>query len=331
LLKGVGWATYLFVESFGSIIGALFWSFTASVSDPLSAKKCYPMIIAGAQIGGVLGPFVAWKYAEVLGMRFLSGLVSFLILMLICTIFLFMKIIPKNEIEVTPEQVYSKSQKPRFFEGIILVFKRPYLLGILAIVSFYEIVNTIIDFQMKWQAQAIYTTKESLTSFVGLFGVASNSLALIVAFLGTSYLMKRYGLRFCLLAFPISLAIVISILLFCAKFIGLNAFTLLWITFFVMVVTRGLNYALNNPTKEMMYVPTSREVKFKSKGWIDMFGSRFAKAEGSVFNNFLKGSSSLLMYAGSLISLGFIGLWVLVAIFVSGKFKKLVHSGEIIE
>jgi len=81
----------------------------------------------------------------------------------------------------------------------------------------------------------------------------------------------------------------------------------------------------------MMYVPTSREVKFKSKGWIDMFGSRFAKAEGSVFNNFLKGSSSLLMYAGSLISLGFIGLWVLVAIFVSGKFKKLVHSGEIIE
>lgn len=44
---------------------------------------------------------------------------------------------------------------------------------------------------------------------------------------------------------------------------------------------QGLTYALNEPCKEMLYLPTSDAIKFKAKGWIDVFGSRVAKGVGS--------------------------------------------------
>lgn len=44
---------------------------------------------------------------------------------------------------------------------------------------------------------------------------------------------------------------------------------------------QGLTYALNEPCKEMLYLPTSDAIKFKAKGWIDVFGSRCAKGVGS--------------------------------------------------
>ena len=64
--------------------------------------------------------------------------------------------------------------------------------------------------------------------------------------------------------------------------------TLLNVFFAVMVLTKGLSYALNNPAKEMMYIPTSKAVKYKAKSWIDLFGGRAAKAAGSSVTTALK-------------------------------------------
>ncbi len=331
VLKGLGWFVYLAIESFGSIMVALFWSFTASVSDPESAKKCYPFVFAAGQIGGILSPLIAWKYAEVLGIRVLTAIITILIILIMVSIKIFMKVMPRDEVYKSGEGSGDKT-KAGFFEGIKLILTRPYLLGIFGIVTLYEIVNIIVDYQMKMQASAVYTTAESLTSFMGAFGVATNGAAFLLALLGTSYLLKRFGLRFCLLAFPVSLGIAISVL-YCFIRFGVEPHFLLWFTFGVMVLIRCLSYALNNPSKEMLYVPTSKDAKFKSKGWIDMFGSRIAKAESSTLNVSLVSAFPTAVYLaiGTAISLGLIGAWIVVAIFVSGTYKKLVKTGEIIK
>lgn len=41
-----------------------------------------------------------------------------------------------------------------------------------------------------------------------------------------------------------------------------------------MMFLKALSYSLNNPCKEMLYNPTSTDVKFKAKSWIDIFGQR---------------------------------------------------------
>ncbi len=327
----IGWITYVMVESYGSIMVALFWSFVASTTDTQSAKRGYFLIIAGAQLGAITGPFLAWN-ATTFGLPILFAFATGCILLVILVIKKFMLVMPKDEL-IGGQQDLRPEKKTGFFEGLKLTLTRPYLFGVLLLVIFFEIVSTIVDYQMMIQASGLpeYASKEALTSFVGMFGMATNGLALVMALFGTGYLIKKMGLRFCLLAFPVSIGIAISILYFFIRLNVLAPKNLLWVTFLVVIIAKGLSYALNNPAKEVMYIPTSRDAKFKAKGWIDMFGARGAKALGSGFNEFLNQTPEVLLYFGSIVSLGIIGIWIVVAYFMGNRFNRLIKSGKIIK
>jgi len=328
----LGWVTYIAVESFGSIVIAHFWAFTISLTDSTSAKKGYPIIICFAQIGGILGPFLAYN-AKKLGVENLAIVTVFAIVMIGLLIRYFMSTVPAEPANASA----AKKPKTGFFEGLSLLLTRPYLFGIFAVVMLYEIVGTIVDFQMKKQAELIpaYASTDGYAEFLGLFGMSVNSMAFIMALLGTSYLLKRKGLVFCLLTFPVTLGIVIAIFTGAIQIGTLTPQTMLWGLFAVMVVAKGLSYALNNPSKEMMYIPTSKDAKFKAKGWIDMFGSRSAKAIGSSVNKTLLsiggGNTLAVITMGSFLSLGLIGVWIMFALFVGRTYVKLIKEDRIIE
>tara|TARA_B100000674_G_C37814996_1_gene902970 strand:- start:569 stop:1192 length:624 start_codon:yes stop_codon:yes gene_type:complete len=207
-------------------------------------------------------------------------------------------------------------------------------MGVLVVSTFYEIAGTIVDYQMKSQASIIPGV--DFKWFMGVFGVSVNALAFAMALLGTSKLMKKYGIRVCILLYPLSFAFAL-ISLYGYYLHTPSAISLLWATFGVMLIVKAASYAVNNPVKEMMYIPTSKDAKFKAKGIVDMLGNRSAKMSGAQIGGFLnvKGnplaSIHNLMLYGSLIGLGIIGAWLLAAIYVGNKNKQLVDSGEIVE
>ncbi|MBD3273219.1 hypothetical protein GF385_02600 [Candidatus Dependentiae bacterium] len=330
-MKIIAWAAYVLIESFGSIMVALFWSFVASTTDASSAKKGYFLIVAGAQLGAIVGPFLAWN-ANFFGLSILFFIATCCIISVILVIKHFKKTMPKEQL-IGGKYDKRPQEKTGFWEGLKLIFTRPYLFGVFLLVAFFEVVTTIVDYQMKMQAQALpqYATKEGLTSFMGMFGMSTNLLAFLMALFGTGYLIKKFGVRVSLLTFPISIGIAISILFGFIKLDFLSAQNMLWVTFGVVIVAKGLSYALNNPAKEVMYIPTSRDAKFKAKGWIDMFGARGSKALGSGFNEFLKRTPQVLLYMGTILSLGLIGIWIIVAYFVGNKFHRLVKEGKIVK
>ncbi len=314
----LGWFIYVAIESFGSILVTLFWSFVASSTKTASAKRGYGLIIFGAQIGSMAGPSLAMAAG-----RF--GLPNLMIIAVVgittipLLVKLFITIFPTTA-ESSTEFKQKKKTSP--IEGIKLLFTRPYLLGILGISVLYEIVGTILDLQFKFLAgDAFKGQPEQLTSFFGTYGLTTNGITFILALFGTSFFIRTFGLQFCLVAYPISIIFVV---------LNAWAFPLLWILFGSMVTIKALSYALNNPCKEIMYIPTSKDVKFKTKGFIDMFGSRSAKATGSGIKTFVIKLANPIMY-GSLISLGIIGIWITAALFVSRKNKKLIDKGNIIE
>lgn len=51
----VGWLSFVAIESYGSLAVALFWAFTNSTVDLEAAKASYGLVIAGAQIGAIIG------------------------------------------------------------------------------------------------------------------------------------------------------------------------------------------------------------------------------------------------------------------------------------
>ncbi len=321
-------AGYLATESFGSLVIALFWSFTISSTKSDEAKRGFPFIIAISQIGSIGGSSLVYFNLSNI------TLLCICILMILAIVFMInytVKAIPKED--MTSDKV-EKKQKADMFAGLKLLFTRPYLMGVLVVSTFYEIAKTIVDYQMK--SQAILAPSVNFKQFLGIYGMSTNGLALLMALLGTSYVMKRFGLRVCLLVYPI---------LFGLSMIGLyfyyltnpTAEALLWATFGVMMFVTAISYAVNNPTKEMMYIPTSKDAKFKAKSIIDMIGGRSSKMAGAQIGGLLnvKGqpmtSIANLMGMGTLISLGIIGLWLLVAIYVGYKNAQLVRENKMIE
>ena len=335
MILGIG--GYLATESMGSLLVALFWSFTASSVKTEEAKRGYPLIIAAAQIGAVGGsslmlvPAFPAYILYALSFCFMFGIMY--------TIHYLVTTTPKEQMTSDKEE---KKSKPNFFAGLQLLFKHPYLMGVFVVSTFYEVAKTIVDLQMK----SLADIADSITfmgytldfkQFLGVYGVCTNALAFFVALLGLEYIIKRFGLRVCLMLFPIVFGIALVSLY--AFYITQNpsAETLLWATFGVMITVAATSYAVNNPIKEMMYIPTSKDAKFKAKGIVDMAGSRFSKASGSVINGFLDvpGNPAAaivnsMMY-GTLMGLGIVGLWALAAIYVGNKYNQLIKNNEIIE
>ena len=312
----LGWVIYVAIESFGSLLVSLFWSFVASSTQTSSAKKGYGLIIFGAQIGSMLGPAVAIQAGN-FGIPFLMTMVAVGLLIVPLLVKFFITVFPASAESSNVEQ---KKQKTSPVEGLRLLFTRKYLLGILAISTLYEIVGTILDLQLKFLAADVYTTPESLTSFLGMFGLATNATTFILALVGTSFFIRTFGLTFCLVTYPICTAIIV---------LTSWSMPVLSVLFVCMIFVKALSYALNNPCKEIMYIPTSKDVKFKAKSVIDMFGGRSAKATGSGIKAFVTSTAAPIMY-GSLLSLGIIGIWIAAALYVGRKNKKLTESGQII-
>ena len=313
--KALGWAIYLGVESFVMLTIALFWSFVASITDTKSAKQGYGLIFAGAQVGTIIGPEFA-KHATSLGIPFLVFIAACGIFLIPLMIKLFVALYPG----VTTAGAYKKTATG-FIEGLRLLLARPYLIGILGIATLGCIIMTILEFQLIYLAKEVYQSTEKITEFLGLYGQSANFSTLLLALLGTSLIIRRLGLMFSLVIYPVIVGCVICIVWY---------FHFLWVLFVAMVIIKCLSYGLNNPCKEIAYIPTSKDVKFKAKGWIDTIGYRLAEFMGGSVGIVFPAMTSLVLF-GSIISLGVVAVWIVAARYVGQRNYQLVKDGEIVE
>lgn len=97
------------------------------------------------------------------------------------------------------------------------------------------------------------------------------------------------------------------------------------VVFAVMMVMKGMSYALNNPTKEILYQMTSTNIKFKCKSWIDTFGQRSSKALGSIVTNQFATSVADLANYGSVVGVAIAVFLVWVSDYM-GKYVCRIFS-----
>lgn len=317
--KLVGWLSYAIVESFGALAPALFWSFVASYTTTEAAKRGYGMILSVTQLGTISGTLFIANFSQRLGLTIIIVIAASFIATVPFVIRQFLKL------KHADTQKFLRKNKPKtgFFEGIRLLIKQPYLLGIFIITAGYEVTGTFLEFQMNILGHQRYPSKEAFAAFYGQYGFFVNLLTFLFALMGTSLFLRHFGLRICLLLFPIATGIII---------LNARIFPVLPVIVVSMVILKGLSYALNNPSKEILYIPTSRDAKFKAKGWIDVFGIRTLKASGSGINAFFRklAPAETIAYATPIL-LTFVSIWLVIAKLTGSKHHKLVKEGKIVE
>lgn len=340
----LGWISYCSIESFGSVMVSLFWSFANSNFSLESSKACYGLLVASAQVGSILGPTVVNLYAETLGVAKIYFLGACCMLLLQGTMYAYMGIYGSSETNGTDDGAKKPKKKGAgVMEGLHLFVEHNYVKGIFAISCLFMVEVTIVDYTMKvlakdhftglypctagnscWNSEPKGMSSEAtaaFTTFMGLFGQATNTLSLFLSFFGTSAIIRYLGLRITLLLFPTLCLIVIII-------VRLNP--TLYVVFAAMMVLKANSYALNNPTKEMLYQPTSSAVRYKAKSWIDIFGARGSKAMGSLVTNAFSDSAANLVQNGSLVGMCVASFLIWNARFMGRSFDTYIKTGYIV-
>ncbi|KJE90234.1 hypothetical protein CAOG_01575 [Capsaspora owczarzaki ATCC 30864] len=334
----VGWITYWTIETFGSIVMPMFWSVVASVTTD-HAPFVFSRVNTVMQLGAVLGATLA-TYAKELGIPqlcFFQVVVLGAVLLASRQAFLLSDEIqdeaelakrkkedasaPTNATNAPHAHHVPKETSTDLTTGLRLVFTHPYVASLLVISTAAEVVSTVMDYQLKVLAQNEYQTPEEMTLLMGRFGQAVNGVSLLFALFGSRAVMERFGIRFCLIAFPVC-----TLLLVGSVFIRPT----LGVVFFGMVAIKALGYSLNAPSKEMLYRTTSKDIKMQAKSWIDMFGSRNAKALGSLVTELLKHNATELFRVGSLFSGGLSLIWLLAAEYLGVTYNRHIQNKTIV-
>ena len=161
-----GWAFYFVLEGFSPFVVGVFWAFANSVSDPSEAKTSYATMVAGSKVGGMLAALFAWymmsnlrkipyfDFSDTIAHQILLGVSAFLLLCVPVIIYILMNNVPGRYLHGY-EVVYKKEKKESkagvggsgMLSGLQIMLESPYILGIFALVFFYESLNVVLSFQ----------------------------------------------------------------------------------------------------------------------------------------------------------------------------------------
>jgi AAA family ATP:ADP antiporter len=343
-----GWLFYFFVEGYAPFLVSVFWAFANSITSPDEAKKNYGLMVAGSKIGGMLTAGLAWALfsmqmnpanrleQDVFNHQIVFGLTSLMLIIVPFVILSLMKKVPGKylhgyEAAYQIEKQKSKLEKAdtgalanflNLFSGLFLLLRYPYVLGIFAMGFFYEIVYTVLSFLRLGVAQSHSVTISGVSIFLLQIAFIAHFVGLIISLFGTRELLKRLGERVCLLLIPLLSGLVIFYFMITATPYALVV---------AFVALRAINYAFSWPVRESLYIPTVKEIKFKSKSWVDAFGSKFAKTSGSAFNMLTRHvGQTMLLPVHSFFFAFVIGVWFVAAYILGKRFEWAVEHNEVI-
>ena len=335
----IGWTTFFAIECYGSLMVALFWSFTNTVMDVYLAKASYGLIVSAAQLGALLGSSIATKSSDI-GIPTLLLTSSVMILSVNILVKLYQVVYPQiASSDVISSHADTHENATHFekfqdylhslYAGITLIRKHRYVTYLLQVTLLYEIMLTMIEYKFKvmgadetstW-AEGPESDGNSFVLLLARFGQFTNIISFCISFFAFTYLINTYGVKNCLIVFPALL--LVGFLLVCL-------FPKLWLIFLIVSVLKALIFSFFDPMKEILYVPTSDAIKFKAASWIEVFGARAAKAIGSFLNRLVQHDVHTVNFELFALAL-ILGSSLLYLVYKLGyMFDDLVEDGKIV-
>jgi AAA family ATP:ADP antiporter len=179
----------------------------------------------------------------------------------------------------------------------------------------YILGKTVVDLYTKAHGAAAaggLDEKKMVGEFYGNFFTMVNILAALIQALVVSRVIKYFGIRVALLVLPI------------VSLIGYTSMAFVPILAFIRtakLAENSLDYSLQNTSKNALYLPTSREAKYKAKQANDTF---FARLGDVLSAGFVLVGTALSLQARhfAMLNVVLIAFWLLVAVVVGRIFHR---------
>jgi AAA family ATP:ADP antiporter len=263
----VGFAFFVWLGIFSTLAIAQFWSLANDIMTESEGRRLFPLIAAGGTLGGIVGAQIAARAIDRLHpfqlMLLAAGLLG--ICMLLTHLSHGAGLGHRERVPDGPAEERDARG------GFTLLLKDRYLLLIGLAVLILNLVNTTGDFILAQlvdaQAQAIAPEERRrfIAAFYGDFQTWISALTAVVQIVVVARVFKAVGVGSALLFLPILAAT------------GYGAAALapmLAVVAAVKVVENSTDYSLQNTIQQALFLPTSRDAKYKAKSAIDTFSVR---------------------------------------------------------
>ena len=324
----VGIAYFIWLGIFNMMAPAQLWAFANDIYTSERGKRLLPIVGIGASTGAWIGAEIASALFTSMGPYLLMLLgTGGLVICLVLTILI-------DRRERMPHQQggeETKAEQPLGRAGgFQLVFSQKYLLYIALLMMVLNTVNTLGGYLLESLVQresvqaataAGLDTATWIGGFMARFQANVNLLGLLMQMFLVSRIFKYFGVRTALFILP-----AIAMLSY-----GVMAFLpLLSIVRLAKTLENSTDYSVQNTTRQALFLPTSREAKYKAKQAIDAF---FVRA-GDMFPAAIVAIGGALSFATqhyAVVNLAFIVVWILLAVGIAREHRKLSADSPDIE
>jgi AAA family ATP:ADP antiporter len=288
---GLGFLLWMGV--FNMMIVAQFWAFAADIYTEEQGKRLFPLVAAGASLGAMAGSYAVKSIVHVVGtlqLMLLSAVVlvaSALITQVVHTRVTKGKAegkpagaLPKDACagEGTENEEGAENEEDRR-GAYALVFKNKYLRLIAIFTLVFTLVNTSGEYMISQlvsdAAKEHEHTKEAIREFIaaymGDYFLWVNVAGLVIQLFLVSRIVKYGGFRVAFLVFPV-LALASATMITASPTLGAVRVG--------KTAENSIDYSLNNTVRNMLWLPTTRRMKYVAKQAVDSFFARL----GDVFS-----------------------------------------------
>jgi len=260
----VGVAFFIWVGIFNMSLVAQFWSFASDLYSKEAGDRLFPIIVVGMTAGAPVGSFVAARL-------FRLGITPQLILqvsalLLSISVMLYLRINAR-------ETKRGETREPLASGGgFSLVLGNRYLQLIAALVVLLNVVNTTGEYivakllTLHVKDLALADPSFNKQAFIGAFSGDYQFWVNVVAFalqaFVASRLVKYKGLRGVLLVLPL---IALGGYTIIAAGVGFS------VVRWIKTAENATDYSIMNTARQLLWLPATREEKYKAKQAIDTF------------------------------------------------------------
>jgi AAA family ATP:ADP antiporter len=323
----MGLIFYVWIGVFNMMVVAQFWAFANDVYKEEQGTRLFALLGVGQTVGAVAGSLLAVLLIKVIGVyglllvsAALLGLCAFLT-----------QVVHLRELRAPGETKKPAAEGKRSGGAFGLVFKNDYLRYVAAFAIVFTFVNSNGEYMVgklvKAAAAAMVAagtlTKEGATDYMGeAFGRYYLFVNIVTVTLQTflvSRLVRKAGFRAAFLVLP-AIALIDAI--------GVSALPVLAILYVGKIAENGTDYSLNNTLRNMLWLPTTRELKYKAKQAIDTFFVRMGDVSSAILVYVVADRFKMGVRVFAFVNLGLCVIWILLARRIAGGFERLSSTSS---
>ena len=321
---------YLWVGIFNLMVPAQFWAFANDLYTPEAGKRLFVIVAFGASAGAVFGSYITGLLIEPLGLYqllLLSG--GILLLSLVLTNLVETRGSSTAAGQTPKEPADEPIGKSGAFQ---LVIKSRYLFLIALLMLLLNWVNTTGEYILGRTVKAAASTALAadptvavdeasyIGGFYADFFTIVNIAGLLLQLFIVSRVLKYLGVRVAIFVLP---------LIALGGYLIAAFYPVLALIRWVKTAENATDYSLQNTVRQVLFLPTTREQKYKAKQAIDTFFVRAGDVLSAVLVFVGTTVLALSTQAFAAINVVLVCLWLLLAWLIGAEHRKLVQRDQL--